>query len=319
MLRPWSFLTNPFLNATTRNHKMFLKMSEYHTSTLQASSADPFIMSLYTPYAVANEEFVSAYSSWSASEGFRKGSTAAVAGLMVELSATLIRKWDIAVQNLYMEGSAGYVTLLPNRRGPFQHGTAESRISEVGAFAVRLAGEPALATLKTEVEAFFATLNDARNKRDGKKTLTNVASKKVEHKRLAAGKLMFRNLGKCIDHFADNPNSIKTYFDLQTLRQAPQTNFTGAVGVDSMVNIVERTLEQDDVIKLKNNGDVPLIFYSSPYAGGKVLASTATITVLPGTVKKITAADMGDSKTNPYINVLNDHLLLAGHYKVSVR
>jgi hypothetical protein len=318
MQRPWIYVGNPFLNATERSYKRFLKISQFHVSALNAGKADPFILAMYNLYQDVDNAFVSAYNIWIASEGMRKGSTAGVENLLRQLSGTLARKWDVKVQSVYDQGSPEYVALLPNKRGDFQSKSDDSRIVAVKAFGLRLAGVAPLAALRVEVTDFYNLLESAKGDQQRKTTTTNTNNNQVEHARQAAASVMYQNLAKCIDHFILDLDCLLPYFDVATIRQAQQTEFTGAVTFNGVVNITKHTLEADDEITLENNGAVALVFYASGYDDTKALAASPMFTLQPGEVKTVTAAEMGDSNTSPFINVMNEHALLAGHYKISI-
>jgi hypothetical protein len=318
MHRPWFFLINPFNTATKNNYKKFLKLSLFHLNALDGNKANPFVLTMLVPYQDVHKDFLTAYNLWIASGGLQKGSTLGITNLMADLKSRLAREWDIAVQNVYGQDTEEYMALLPNRRSSFQVGTIESRIEAVDSFVTRLEGVVPLLALKTEVSDFYTSLKDAKNKQQSKKSVTDVNSDNVEHMRMAAATLMYKDLAKFIDQYAEDLEHIAPFFDIETVRDAEQTEFTGGVALSSMVNIARRTLDPDDELDLENDGDVPLTFYVSGNAEGKALVPANTFTVLPGDTKTITAAQFGDNVLNPFINVVNDNDLAAGHYKFSI-
>ena len=117
------------------------------------------------------------------------------------------------------EDSADYITLLPNGRKPFQSGGRDARILEVKALSKRLADFPALAAVKTDVDAFAVQMDAIRDTQQQKEGLVEKATDALEQQRKAMTAMMYGNLGRLMDKFMDDPLVIDRFFELQLIRE----------------------------------------------------------------------------------------------------
>jgi hypothetical protein len=116
-----------------------------------------------------------------------------------------------------------------------------------------------------------------------------------------------------MDKYADKPDMIETYFDLETLQESTQTSFTGTLDPAENEAILVHTFMAGDELRLKIIGDAAAKFYLSNTANGinstavDVAANTQTIVAVDdfavpdyATYRYLTVVNTGNSVTTKY-------------------
>ena len=314
MKKPWSFIENPFLNATGKSYRLANRISIFHDAALNAASSDPFLLSLYLLYHPVHLAFVAAYTSWLSQEGMQKGKTQSLKELLAQLSGEKIQKWSGAIAQVFPKGSAGYIGLLPNDSGPFQKGTQADKIAAVQSLGEAMDGIPALISLKTEVDAFYLLLTQTMDTQKGSKSITGVRSESVDEARIHLCNAQYEALGALMKHFSTHRDRISHYFDLAAIRHGEQVLFTGHVNVNASRVIARHKWLPGELIKLENEGNTPLQFY---FADDKNATPTATsgITLAPGTHVQVNSSQLGKTG-DAYLLAFNPDVNLKGQFTV---
>jgi hypothetical protein len=314
----WHYVENQFDNCTKQSKKRMNRISSDHASKLLAENADLEIHTLYTRFAPLRTSFSDAYADAIAANAIYKGRTQKFENLKKELTGTKIEDWDIQIQVVFRKDSPEYIELLPNGRKPFQSGTNDQRIEEVRALGLRLAAYPALAAVKTSVDAFKTSIENARNDQQQKEDLVKQKSNLLEIARVATAKMMYGNLGVLMDKFRDDPKQIERFFDLEAIRNTgPETNETleGPVAGGDSVNIISDVTDPETEWLLANPGITILAYFLSPTADG-VYDGTG-IKVNPGETITKKASELGVPE-NTFLNVTNQDPDNQGYYSVTV-
>ena len=303
----WPFSNNPFLSATSKSFARAAILGSYTYAALEANKTDPFILPLYNMYVPLFDAYETAHSAWVVSLGFRKGSTFGLGEMMKEL-VVKARKWDVAIQMVHAFDTPEYKAFMPNGRTPFNRGSYLSRITVVSVLSLQLDGKPALAALKTEVDSFRDSLQDAFNEQQIKSSTTGLNSAEVETKRKELCKALYVILGSLMAHFADSPSSIESYFDLVTLRQHRQTDFTGHLAAMKTHIIARRTLKKTNTLTLKNKGNTTLRFFLAQNKQG--IMSDVFVELAPHSMLRgVAPSSLGDSVSMHFYCVrnMNEH------------
>ena len=303
----WPFSNNPFLSSTRKSFSRALIIGTFTDAALFANISDPMFLALYNTYHPIFTAYETAYGKWGSSLGIKVGSTLGLSDLMKEL-VVRARKWDVAIQNVFAHDTGEYKSLMPHGRTPFNRGSHLSRIEMVSVLDLNLTGKPALAALKTEVNSFHTTLNDALSNKQGKSSASNLNSKLLEINRKELCKALFVVLGSLIAHFPESPRSIESYFDLVMLRQHRQTDFTGHLAAMKTHIIARRTLKQTNTLTLKNKGNTTLRFYLAQNKQG--MMGDVFIELAPHSMlKDVAPSSLGDSASMHFYCVrnLNEH------------
>lgn len=256
----WHYLVNQFLNATRTSYKKAFKLSNYHDAYLlkmkTENPGDPDWATLYDRYHLLHLSFVTAYNTWVAAGGQQEGQTLNL-DQMLELLAQRVNLWDAMVQTVagYEKGTANYKAVFANGHKPYLRGGKTERVNAVSALGTTLNAHPALADVKTLVNAFATQINDARDTQEGAKGGTKGASLDVESKRIAAMTGQYQNLGFLINKMPATPEQITPFFDLAVLRSNRQSVFTGTLDPAENEAVLTHTFAPDDELDLEVQGD----------------------------------------------------------------
>lgn len=117
-------------------------------SPLFRHRAENLLQICFAELSPLSAAFNEAYQSWSTGKGLQKGKTTSLYSQFKLLSSQKIEDWDIAIQQVYKQNTPQYVSLLPNRRKPFQTGSQESRINAVGTLSEAIGADAALQNCK---------------------------------------------------------------------------------------------------------------------------------------------------------------------------
>jgi hypothetical protein len=310
----WIFLVNVFANATSNSFRMALRISLYHYNALKANVADAFIAALYGSYKSIHQNFVDTYNAWRVQLGQQQGATKTLDALLAELTSVKISKWKAVVVGIYGKDSAMVESLFPQQSKPFNSGSQSERLEAVSQLILAIGGNLDLAALKTEVEAFYTTLNDAFEAQKGAKLKVDNWSDAVEAARLQMCQAQYANLGAMMQQYAATPLLSGNYFDQKAIRSGTQILFMGLVKTLSVKTIVQRTLQATDMLLLENDGNTELRFY---LANEKDAALGATFITLAAHSKlEVKAEELGNVSTQHYLLVYNPDALLKGEFTV---
>jgi hypothetical protein len=309
---PDSFiLTNPFLAAMQRSYVGAVAIAGHTAGILLAQKINPDINPLHVFFDPINDALATAYASRISAAGLQKGKTASLNSLIDELRSERIGEWDIQIQIVHRKDTPRYTELLPEGRAPFQKGRQAERIAEVEALADRMGAEAALATLKTEVLAFHQSLTLAENTQEGAKGATEGSSSAMEAAVQAAAVGLFSVYGGLVQLFAEEPERIGDYFNMELILDREQRDFTGTVAAAATKNIAKRTLAPDAQLRLVNTGTTPLRFFLAEEKND----GAGALSVLVASLEDVTiaASSLG---TGPFLNVTNESSEGPGKYEL---
>lgn len=314
----WHFADNQLDNCTKQSKKRMNRISSDHASKLLAETSDADILTLSTRFAPLRTSFSGAYADAIAANAIYKGRTQKFENLKKELTGTKIEDWDIQIQVVFRKDSPEYIELLPNGRKPFQSGTNDQRIEEVRSLGLRLAAYPALAAVKTSVDAFKTSIENSRNDQQQKEDHVKQKSNLLEIARVATAKMMYGNLGVLMDKFRDDPKQIERFFDLEAIRNiGPETNETleGPLAGGDSFSIISGIKDPETEWLFANPGVAILAYFTSKTADG--VYTSGGIKVNPGETIVKKASDLGDP-ANTFLNVTNMDPDNQGYYSVTV-
>jgi hypothetical protein len=255
-----------FLNfpetVTEGNYKLAHEIFNKHDSLLHGGIADPDLLLMYNFFHPYQNTYSTAYTVWNNLKGQGTGGTQNLKDMMRDLSGTRIRKWDIAIQQIYDQTTSQYRNLLPHRRTPFQQASYESRITAVGALLLAIGGDVSLFDLESEVSLFLTQIKIARDSQVGGFGAIEAASTTMETARIAAAQAMFKNYGSLVVKYYMTPQGISDYMPTELLQSKQQSSFTGHLTTSVTHRIFKRKLDiQTQQLTLTNNGNNALEFY----------------------------------------------------------
>jgi hypothetical protein len=313
-MKTWLYLKNPFLTAAKKTYAIALKISTYHDAQLLAHQSDPFFAGIYASYHPLHLAISTGYSNWKSQGGTQKSSTLTVNQLLDLVNKSRLNAWEYAILGVFQKGTPGYVALFPQGRAPFTKGSKESRIAAVKQLGVSLAGIAALATTKTDIDAFYAQLSTNRSMQLGHKGSTENKSDALDAAINVAMIDMFANFGLLIHQFKNDAASIESFFDLDTIRNHEQLIFQKTIAANSKRNIMKHTFAVTDVVKISNDGTVGIEVYLSNSADGDAFDNK--IVLEPNASHTFPITDLGTVE-NKFLNVNNPNPN-AGHCKIAL-
>ena len=217
MTTTWRYLLNPFDNATKRNFKLMNLLATDHHDKLKSNVSNPIIADLYQKFFPVYSEYKTLYIQMAANAGRYQSHTKQVGDLLQDLSGQKIKRWDIKIQNEYLDDTREYSQLLPNGRAPFQRGAYENRIKELWALADKLHDFVNLHPIELEVRQFATDLENARTMQQGFERASTDYSRTLEAKRVELAKMMHLVFASLMVTHIDNLSYVETYYDLQYL------------------------------------------------------------------------------------------------------
>jgi hypothetical protein len=315
----WIHLINPFDVATKGSRRKMLILITDHNSRLQGGSANAVINTLFVRTAPVKLDFSNKFSTWSVANGQWKGETNRVNAGLKELSGELIEDWDIRIQMVYKRDTPNYQAILPNNRIPFQNGGMDEKIGAVHTLGEALdayPGDPALVTLKGEVDAFYTDLLAKRNVQQQKEQAVKNASDALQASRFACAVTMFRNRGILIDTYPTEPGMVTNYFQMDLIRETGDSTeeYDGTIDAGQTITAIDSGISQTSTLVLQNTGSTTLQFDIIDTLG---LIGPTAITIPPGGEHHVAEGDIPPLQ-NYYLNIRNLDAINQGSYHVVV-
>lgn len=265
----WKYVDNQFVLETAKSYKKAFKMSNYHDSALaKAAASDPIFIPIYNRYHPLHEAFRQKYNEWVSAGGTQESQSLNVKQ-QLKLALEKIDDWDVAIQVLYKKTTVRYKAIFPDGRKPYNRGGVDLRINAFDILSINIGADPALATVKAEVDATYLLLDAARDNQEGAIADTKHGSGNVETARIALMTMQYRDMAWVLDNFYDSRSNLCTdLFDLSTLRGHQQTSFNATLAVSENKPVLTRTFVADDFLRLKVDGPGPVMFYLASTVGG---------------------------------------------------
>lgn len=276
MEQTWKYVDDQFISATKKSYKKALKLSNYHDSALAtASTHDPAILIIYNRYHPLHLNFITKYNQWISAGGSQEGQTLNVKQ-QLKIAKLKIVDWEVAIQVVYPKTTPRYKSIFPDGRKPFNIGGVDSNINAFSILSLNIGIDPALAIVKAEVDAAYLLLDTARDNQEGAIAETKHGSGNVETARIEIMTMQYRDTAWVMDnYYTDRETMCNTLIDLQTLRDKQQSTYNATLAIGETKPMLVRTFVADDELRLKVDGEGPVVFYLATTAGGT--DSTAVI------------------------------------------
>lgn len=308
MKSSWSYLSNPFDNVTKRSFKRMLIIATDHHDKLYSRIADPDINTLYIQYLPLFNAFKDAYDKIGTTASAYRAATMVVEGLFLQLMSTKIKQWDIWVQNVYFDDTPEYALLFPDRRGAFQTGAYELRISAIRKLRDGLANYAALANVYNDVVAFLNQIETARTAQQGKEIDEKVASNTMEEARVNLANCMQGIMGYLMYKYQGDISKVEMFYDLQYLRSTSSndtsTAQTHTINSNNRLNLYKGELNDKSNITIENTSNETVNVFTTSVLNGTVPANA--IALLAGETISFIADEYSDGTGFDTLVVVND-------------
>jgi hypothetical protein len=273
--RSWIFLINTFeVNTRGTNVKMLSIVTDTDAK-LQNENADPDILNLYNLLHPIYDNYRQVCINYDMVEGNYGGGTQAFEELM-DTIPTELRKWEGQIRAVYYEDTPEEKAIFPNKRGPFEKGTYEDRLSAIGTLAEKLSSIGALSATHLLVSSFYNLALSTRLAQQQNEGAMGQVSDLREQQRIIVAQALYGVLGGLMLKFRTSPTDVERFFDLELLRSKAKGQTTGP----ATLNIVVRDADTQ-----------------TPVAGARVVIRNDE-----GEVELLTDADGKASYTTPDLN-----------------
>lgn len=324
----WSYLQNPFDNATKRNFKKMLRLATDHFDKLRdAAATDVFIKQIYLEAVTAYDEFVQTYQDVITYKAAYQMHTRKLEEQMELLSNDKIKRWDIQIQSVYIDTDAEYLALLPNNRTPFQKGAYELRINECFSLAAKLVNFPALSHTQAAVAAFAQNIKTVRSEQQAIERKVSDLSTLLEKNRVALAKAMQKAFSGLMYHFSDEVEKVENFYELQHLRAAnstpkadeqdemePTDTAQNSIAENAIVGIFTDKLTPNTEILIENNSNVTL----EVWTGESVRETPPNRKLLISPQQSVSCLARDFSTGNIKELILNNTDNITGSYKAAI-
>ncbi len=218
----WQFARNTFQSVTAGSYKLMNIIFSDHVARLGAITGDADFTAMVARTTPVKAAWDAAYTAWISSKGIYKGRTELWVARVADLSSLRIKQWDIAIQGEFLEGTGEYTMLLPNGRGPFQKGSYDHLLAQVKALETRLLEVtptvPALTNLAATVGTYHSEMKTLRDTQQTAEQSVDNNAALLEIERLAAATMMYKNLGRLMEKYADTPVRVEDFYDMNYIR-----------------------------------------------------------------------------------------------------
>ena len=314
--RPWSPITNLFDNATKHSFSKAHRIGNYTTASLKAQITDPAILALYTFLLTLYTAYDAAFIAWLVQQGTKAGSTDSL-HLLMDQTVPNLDDWEYEIRGIYKKKSSEFKAIFPKARYSFEQGKQDDRILAINALNATLKAIPALAATSAKVDAFATLVNNAYTTQKGNISTKSINSDLLEKARVELVDGMYYVQGGLMMKYYKSRDTIANYFDVQTLRDLQQSDFTGRNAPGVIVVIAKRSLEDDYNIIFDNTGIDPLQFFISPN-NTPTKVGAKMIEVPANTVMTANAGLIRVNSADSYICVYNPSTTLTGTWEMAL-
>ena len=318
MIETWKYVDNQMEISTRNSLRKAVIMSTFHDNALLSlSTTYPALLPLFTRYHPLHLALVAASNSHSSAGSLQQGDRLTVEQEFAISKSLLTEEWMPAIVLIYKKTTPRYKAIFPNGLKPFNSGGIDEKIAAFDVLGMNIGTDAALATIKTAVDSNYVSLLADRATQSAAKTTTSDGSTASEEARVAAMEMQYCNLGNIMDNFYDTREAMcALVFDLVTLRENPQTIFTGGIVSFATEEIMAHTFLPADQIAAKITGSGFFNLYLSSTPTG----TDSTAVPMTANIKKFFAASsfgVTDYATHRYLVVVSQSAD-AANYRVQL-
>lgn len=210
-------MINTFEVNTRNSHRKMLSLVTDTHGKLSGGIADADIAMLFALLDPIYNNYRQINIDHDVVAGNREGGTLAFENVLDQISVQL-RVWESGVRAVHYEDTPEERAIFPNKRGPFQTGTYEERVSAIGVLAQKLSTIPALASTFALVQSFYnMALGTRLAQQQGEGALAQMSDLR-EQQRIIVADTLYGILGYLMFKYRSNRDMIDNYFDLTLLR-----------------------------------------------------------------------------------------------------
>jgi|GEM_PF-1011594 len=322
----WHFSQNQFANATRNNFKLTYLLSTDHYARLynESLSGEVLFVEMYDKFKPIRKDFSRKYSLWLEAKGMYKAQTVSLANSFDELVNKKLPKWDVEVQNVFIEKSTEYISIFPGGRSAFQKGAYDIRISKLDRLYLSVSKHADLKKVSEDILAFYNFIEDIRLKQQALESKVKKASFTIEKSRIKTTKAMYENLALLMNHFSAEPYEIQRFFELQYITNKeiikddePIIVAEGTIEPESKITVDALTgkFNSNTQLVINNLGDTAIEVYTTKLPSDNVPGTTVTVES-----KRMAIVNCGElgAEENLYLIIYNASTEKTATYSVGV-
>jgi len=302
----WSRTDNFIITATQKSYIGAKGIFDSFDLKLKMGIADPDIQNFYNDFHPLCLAYDDGYSSWNSLRSRGPSTTLGVVQLLEQLSSTLIRAWDIAIQSVYDNTTTEYKSLLPHHRIPFQTGSINSRAIAINSLITAIGTDANLATLKTKIAGFYSLLTAAMILQKSQLQNIDNAILVLDAACKTASEEAYKIYGSFVVKFYKTPKSIDVFFPVSLLKSLSQSNFTATLSNDTPKKVFKRKLDvTKHTLKYTNVGTSIVNAYFTNGLTDLHTPGTPIFAMLPNTMAECNPTEMGYTDANKHLHIVN--------------
>jgi hypothetical protein len=292
-MKIWSYLLNPFLTAKMTFRKLYA-IAQYLKARLANRQSDPVIAQLLEDFLMPYDDFVTEYNKSAESRDTSKSETLRFNLELDKLPAKL-RNWENRIAIVFEETTPDYLRLFPGGRSKIYTGSLIDQFTKLQNLAIKLADYPALAAVRTEVDAYCQGLMLLQVSKDENISGIGTASAELKAAFTALGKMMFVVLCKLVVKYIDDTTHVEYFFPMHLLRSKPagepeEENYSLIIPPEG-IEAADIGFSIDDKYLVRGIGEVAVECWGAVNPTDP--KPTITIAILPGEEVEITAVQLG--------------------------
>ena len=145
-----------------------------------------------------------------------------------------------------MASTPEYLTLIPNGRTNMYVGGKDAQIQTIRTLAESLLEYSNLATLQTEVNDYYVKIEKARDTQQQQEQTVQDAADELRKAQMAVCVMMYRNLGRLMDKYAEDTLFITKFYQLNLIRNVASDSKTNETEVEDIAPDMPNDLSTDE-------------------------------------------------------------------------
>jgi hypothetical protein len=216
--RPWMFGENFIANAVGDNYTLALVVAKFHLAALRANNADPEILAREGIFQLLYTDLVNKSVTKKKTIGDRITDSRSLKQIFKDIETTDLPLWQNMIKIVRTARSPQYAGMFPNGNADINEGRIENKILAVEALAAATLADGLLADVTVLLDAMVITLNTARDKQLGKKTIIKgiPGFQKVAIANMCDAH--FIDHGIVISKYSANPDKIASFTDVESIK-----------------------------------------------------------------------------------------------------
>jgi hypothetical protein len=222
--RPWMFAENFITNGVGDNYTLALVVAKFHLAALHANNDDPEILAREAIFQLLYDTLSGDAVIKKKTIGDRITDSRSLKQIFADIVTIDLPLWQNMIKIVHPAISDQYVGMFPNGNEDINGGRIDNKILAVEALATATLADGALPAVTLLLDAMVLTLNTARNKQLGKKTIIKGIPGYQKIAIAAMCDAHFIDHGIVISKYSKNPGKIASFTDTESIKNHPHSD-----------------------------------------------------------------------------------------------